>query len=388
MEQYQEVGPQSSGNKSSDLSDADFCKFWESQRTKLFVESWEYARRPIPEQEEKYSPVTVTWDNLPSPVLPVGAESVFDGPGSYQYLPKIGRAPGLVIKHINGRTLILPKNTDQWQSEDRKGFYKQSALKNRGKASTKTSVKIMQNDVKVRTRTANSKINGKWIGGKRGKITSFSRGSCSAMRETARNVNGLVVMSTLTYPADFPCDGRLVKRHLTNIRKWLERRGVGAFWFLEFQQRGAPHFHLFMNGEVDKISLSEAWYKIVGSGDEKHLRAGTNVERIRKPHAIASYAAKYAAKVEQKTVPEGYEQVGRFWGTFGGVKVVPVETVTGNRVKMAPLVRVVRKLEKVNRQKLNLPPKTHKGKVGFTSYNTSLAIQKYLLWKRTVEIPF
>jgi hypothetical protein len=205
------------------------------------------------------------------------------------------------------------------------------------------------------------------------------------MRETSRNITGLVAMLTLTYPAEFPCDGRLVKRHLTLMRKWLTYREIGAFWFLEFQRRGAPHFHLFVTGEVDKDELSSAWYKIVGSGDEKHLRAGTNVERIRKPHAIAAYAAKYAAKVEQKSVPEGYEEVGRFWGTFGGVKVTPTAQIVGTIKDISPLVRVIRNLDNANRRKLGLPfKKSRKGKVGFTSYNTSRAILKYHLH----QVPF
>jgi hypothetical protein len=60
--------------------------------------------------------------------------------------------------------------------------------------------------------------------------------------------------------------------------------------------------------------VAKRWYKIVNSGDEKHLLAGTRVERIRKPDGAARYCLKYAYKCEQKAVPEQYRNVGRFWG--------------------------------------------------------------------------
>lgn len=286
--------------------------------------------------------------------------------------------PGLVIKHINGEKVFLPRNPRDWNREDQIGFSGKSPLGGLGKSSVRASVTILSNDVKIRQRTTNSKANGKWIGGKRGHISEFSRKSCLNMVETARNVTGLVAMVTLTYPGEFPCDGRLVKKHLELMRKWFLYRGIGAFWFLEFQQRGAPHFHLFINATVDKDDLSQAWYKVVGSGDPRHLLAGTKVEAIRKPHAIATYAAKYAAKAEQKTVPEGYEDVGRFWGNFGGVKVVPLDWETGTLKEVAPLIRVIRKLDASKRKKLGIRPRAHKGRVGFTSYGTSAAILRYL----------
>jgi len=159
-------------------------------------------------------------------------------------------------------------------------------------------------------------------------------------------------MLTITYPKAFESDGREVKRHLHNIIKWLRRnyRGIRGIWFLEFQTRGAPHFHFLLDidisvfGEVitkkrtrkhdshtsqsyrtvqsveNKASL--AWYRIVGSGDEKHLRAGVCWEILENSEAAIWYAAKHAAKPHQKQVPEQYTAVGRFWGKFGGLKIV------------------------------------------------------------------
>lgn len=94
------------------------------------------------------------------------------------------------------------------------------------------------------------------------------------------------------------------------------------FWFLEFQNRGAPHFHLFISEFiVDRDSIewcAKTWFRIVGSDDDRHLRAGTRLEKLRNGRkGTVSYAAKYAAKAEQKVVPENMLNAGRFWGVCG-----------------------------------------------------------------------
>ena len=104
-------------------------------------------------------------------------------------------------------------------------------------------------------------------------------------------------MLTLTYPADFPMDGLLVKNHWRRFRQWMVRNGgKTGLWVLEFQKRGAPHFHIFLQQLLDRIAVSEAWYRIVNSGDPKHLQAGTRIERFIFPPAIGGYVMKYAAK--------------------------------------------------------------------------------------------
>jgi len=150
---------------------------------------------------------------------------------------------------------------------------------------------------------------------KRGEIKQFSRKSVQRLKILSRNIFDLTSMITVTYPNKFSSNGRVIKRHLFNLKRWLRRHGLNrGLWILEFQKRGAPHFHIIVNGFIDKKKLSEAWYKIVGSGDKKHLRAGTNVGRIRLKRGLANYISAYASKAYQKQVPENYSDVGRFWG--------------------------------------------------------------------------
>ena len=64
---------------------------------------------------------------------------------------------------------------------------------------------------------------------------------------------------------------------------------------------------------------AQAWADIT-KGD---AAACVRVESLRDADAAGSYAAKYAAKSDQKEVPPGYINVGRFWGHRGGVPGSP-----------------------------------------------------------------
>jgi len=155
------------------------------------------------------------------------------------------------------------------------------------------------------------------------------------------------IMITLTYPGDWLVvapSGKSVKRHLAMFRRaWARawREQPIAIWKMEFQDRGAPHFHLFM-AEPHGLSagrhpglrfrqwLSTAWAAIVNHPDRdqyrRHLRAGTGVDyrealRCTDPKRLAVYFAKHgsrSAKEYQHIVPPAWRTPetgpGRFWG--------------------------------------------------------------------------
>lgn len=181
----------------------------------------------------------------------------------------------------------------------------------------------------------------------RGAITEFSASSGQRMRRYLREcVAEYSVMVTLTYPGFFPSNGKLVKDHLRRFIQEVQReykrlghpndcgyKKHSVFWFMEFQHRGAPHFHLFLTWSPPKEWVSRRWYEIVGSEDKRHLYAGTRTEFIRSRHSgTISYASKYAAKQEQKVIPEGYENAGRFWGVTGGREVLSASTFVNSTV--------------------------------------------------------
>jgi hypothetical protein len=196
---------------------------------------------------------------------------------------------------------------------------------------------------------------------KRSEITEFSARSRQRLRCKIASVcrNELPYFLTLTYPAEWTWDAELWKRHLKIFSQRFLRRfpSAGFIWKLEFQQRGAPHFHPFVWGipESEGVPaiidfISEAWFEVVGSGDEKHFIAGTRVERMRNPTAAIRYVSSYASKTDQ-TLPG--EKVGRYWGVVGR-KNIPwgeLETIELDRQQSKIVLRTCRRfIMAVNRE--------------------------------------
>lgn len=208
-------------------------------------------------------------------------------------------------------------------------------------------------------------------------------------------------MVTLTYPGGWEVvapNGEVVKGHLTSFFKRFERAwGVELIcvWKMEFQSRGAPHFHLLMcppsgragahrqaahaeklaaydagvratrprwrpavgDGLIFRDWLSAVWADIVAHPDleqrKRHEMAGTAVdysegERGRDPKRMAVYFCKhgtFAAKEYQHDVPELWQEdgrgPGRFWGVRGLKRVKGAATISGDDMQV--LGRVLRK---------------------------------------------
>ena len=172
----------------------------------------------------------------------------------------------------------------------------------------------------------------------RGDVSVFSWRSRKRLAFVASNTDIMFTsMVTLTYPRQFPNDGDDVKRNLKAFREALRRKvpGVSMLWFLEFQRRGAPHVHIMLRGvRVYKAMqhwVSETWYRICGTGDLRHLAAGTRLERVRNPNGARNYCVKYCSKMRQKVVPPNYRNVGRFWGHSRDVRpIMRCETTCTN----------------------------------------------------------
>lgn len=172
-------------------------------------------------------------------------------------------------------------------------------------------------------------------GGTRQEVKEFSRHSRARLAFVASNTDvSFTTMVTLTYPADYPRDGSRVKRDLRTFLTAFRRytHNCELLWFLEFQKRGAPHVHILADcllpSKRDDLKnfrkwVAYKWYKVCGELDGKHLYAGTRTEALRSAEGGAHYAVKYAGKMQQKTVPDDYRNVGRFWGHTKGVTPKP-----------------------------------------------------------------
>lgn len=206
----------------------------------------------------------------------------------------------------------------------------------------------------------------------RSEITAWSAKSRVNMSRTLASLDysgwsrddGALAMVTLTLPGDWvplAPDGKTFKKLV--IDKFRKRfvRSVGPWrllWKLEFQRRGAPHFHALMRvpamvGEVTfETWLSQTWADVVDASKEidtvdadgvghseysRHLSAGTGVDFSGKdfsdPRRIAMYFLGHSAKTQdgkeyQHIVPAEWRRPGagpgRFWG-FSGLDKALVE---------------------------------------------------------------
>lgn len=195
---------------------------------------------------------------------------------------------------------------------------------------------------------------------KRQAITSWSRKSRASMvrRLSTLDYSPLFdsdefapAVITLTYPKNWQVvapHGAVAKGHLAALRKRYAReydaplRGV---WKMEFQARGAVHFHVFCAppaGRTFEAWLSEAWADVVKAPDpaerEAHMKAGTRVDwaegiRASDPRRVAVYFSKHGSAnfgdKEYQNVPprewlEEGKVLGRFWGYW--LEAVEVET--------------------------------------------------------------
>lgn len=189
---------------------------------------------------------------------------------------------------------------------------------------------------------------------RRGEVVRFSRKSRKRLLEALAEAQATPThFITLTYPREWPESPTEWKRHLANFFKRVARQwpSYGAVWRLEFQRRGAPHFHALIYNLTGispmefRLWVRQAWYEVVNSGDERHLYAGTQADEVKSHAHAARYVSKYAAKVsDDECLPDtDGESIGRFWGVRGELRRDVIEVVTICREDLVELKRTVRK---------------------------------------------
>jgi len=152
---------------------------------------------------------------------------------------------------------------------------------------------------------------------------------------------------TLTFPRFYPTDGKIAKEAMNYLLTMMRSKLGGEYlWFLEFQKRGAPHFHILSTHSAItprmRIYIAEWWVRKMSGSDWFIAAAALDAtmqnkcdwdvmssaiakayyftlrketwELLREENAAAKYATKYATKEYQKEPPETYKNVGRFWG--------------------------------------------------------------------------
>lgn len=166
------------------------------------------------------------------------------------------------------------------------------------------------------------------VSSKRGKITGFSpksrRRFLSTVLKTDRKTwNEGWVFLTFTYGQFWPDEAR-AKQHLWAFLRRLERRfGIGAvcgFWRMEYQARGAVHFHAILHGlpYLPKNDLAQLWGEVIDPHyrdrscnpsrpswlipfDDGSFAPFTGIQFIRGWRSLARYVGKYMAKPQDAT---------------------------------------------------------------------------------------
>lgn len=155
---------------------------------------------------------------------------------------------------------------------------------------------------------------------KRGVVTGISRRAASRLIKKGVAGRGRAML-TLTYPSDFP-DAFTAKSHLRAFLKRLFRKfpRIGVLWRLEFQKRGAPHFHLLIQGVFAfpflRAVAARAWIQGTSKWGIEHnypvssYRYGVRLDDLSSgDNKEISYIAKYMAKAQI------WPLSGRLWGS-------------------------------------------------------------------------
>lgn len=152
------------------------------------------------------------------------------------------------------------------------------------------------------------------------------------------------IFVTLTFGEDYP-DAQTAKNNLRaffeRVRRAFPQMGVSAIWRMEFQERGAPHFHIiFFNLPfIKKEKIQAVWGEIVDLD-----RPFTRIEQIKSHKGVMSYVSKYVAKLQDGgnsgfnslTYLHAYrakygENIGRVWGKFEAANLPFAASITLER---------------------------------------------------------
>lgn len=240
---------------------------------------------------------------------------------------------------------------------------------------------------------------------KRGEVTDWSpKARARFKRKIAKCKRGGLrnaLMLTVTYPKEFPAvdDHHIYKGHLNQLNNYFRENDICGFWKLEFQDRGAPHYHYVLlpkskikNLDNIRKDLSKRWYEIVGSGDHKHLQAGITLEHAKTIDGTIGYLTGYMSKeyqlrpgnftghytgtVNRKLIPWGKENAIH----LGREKALRVRRILRKGIQKSMESYHYHKIQKRIKKEYNKYYSKHEIKEAFLGRETSYKLGQYLKW--------
>lgn len=144
--------------------------------------------------------------------------------------------------------------------------------------------------------------------------------------------------SVLTYSGPTPESGPEVKRHLGRLLRRLQASfpTLWGLWTIEFCASGRAHVNLVTVGAaLAQPDVLEAWTAATGRKSRCYCQP------IRSKAGLPGYLHAELLKVSQRTPPQWFRHVGRFWARFGEWPApVPVE------IDPAQAMRIIRRLSR------------------------------------------
>lgn len=240
--------------------------------------------------------------------------------------------------------------------------------------------------VKAEVITKNKQTNMKRA--KRSTITDFSAASRGRLFDLFNQleIGKRATFITLTYPT-IHVDASTAKRHLRAFIKRINRKftaeEVTGIWRMEFQERGAIHFHLvlFKLPYIHKETIAALWAQVTITHSPF-----TRIEGIDSHKKLINYVSKYVGKVNP-SVLDGFntltylsayqsthgEKIGRSWGYFNKAELpYAPETVLELAYNYAKFMRFRRTAEQ------KFPPMKDYLSPGFKLYVSDA--QQWLRW--------
>lgn len=172
------------------------------------------------------------------------------------------------------------------------------------------------------------RLYGRWSPG-RGEASASTKSMARLRRYIENCLEDYTLLGTLTYGEAYPCL-REAKRHLRACCRWLMSQGgcTSVLWVLEYQARGAPHFHLLLASDfIPHQDLARAWHR--ATRRTSSIAAGTSIERIQGSRlAVGQYLSKIASEFTKKRQKnQSIDWSGRYWGVVGERGMKPVDAV-------------------------------------------------------------
>jgi hypothetical protein len=159
--------------------------------------------------------------------------------------------------------------------------------------------------------------------GVRGAIYTFSRASRKRLLELCARFEAKLkaLFLTFTYRQNMQ-DHVAAKRHLDLLLRWLKRKHSESaiLWRMEYQERGAIHFHLlvFDKSFIPASDLTQYWQKI--TGDDSY----PDVELVRSRRKAIAYVSKYLGKLpDQRGQGNGDAPPAAFFSEDGAATALP-----------------------------------------------------------------